>query len=302
MEALVEAATAAPSLHNAQPWRFRYLKDTATFELRAALDHALPHSDPDGRALHLGCGAALFNLRVAATHASWRPVTVLLPDRYDPRLLATVRLERPAGPADPGAGLAGLHPAIHRRRTSRLPFDDERVPDPVRATLREAAEAEGAQLHFPSGWHVQTVLDLIRDAEGRDLADPGRTAELHRWSEDAPGGASARDFAGRPVPARPHGGGEFEELPQLALLGTREDRPADWLRAGQAMERVLLVATGHHLSTALSSEALDWSDLRWTVRDPLSSMGQVHVVLRVGYGPPVPATPRRPVSQVLRVE
>lgn len=299
---LIRAATAAPSLHNAQPWRFRYLSGSGVVQVRAALDHALPHSDPHGRALHMGCGAALLNLRVAAAHADLDADTTLLPDRYDPRLLATVTLR----PGDAGGregdepGLGELYGEIRRRRTSRLPFGGERVPDRVRAHLRDAARREGAQLHFPSAWHTETVLDLIHDAEGRDLADPGRSAELSEWTETPPG----HDFTGRPVPAELHDttATEYEEAPQLALLGTAEDRPSDWIRAGQALERVLLLATREGLSTALSSEAVEWSDLRWTVRDPLSSMGQVHVVLRLGYGPPVPATPRRPVSQVLHID
>jgi hypothetical protein len=66
--ALVTAATAAPSLHNAQPWRFRFRSADGVLELWADLDRAMPHTDPDNRALYLGCGAALCNLRVAAAH------------------------------------------------------------------------------------------------------------------------------------------------------------------------------------------------------------------------------------------
>jgi nitroreductase len=292
---------AAPSLHNAQPWHFRYLRDDAVLQVRAALDRCLPHSDPHGRALHMGCGAALLNLRVAAAHDGWDPAVRLLPDPYDPRLLATVRLER--GPGDPE--LARLQPEIGRRRTSRLPFTEDRVPDPLRAALREAAEGEGAELHFPSAWHVGTVLDLVHDAEGRDLADPGRVAELTEWAgEEAP--PAGRDFAGRPAPpgnpAEPGAAPGNGQQPQLALLGTAEDRPTDWVRAGLALERVLLVATRHRLSAGLSSAPVEWSELRWAGSDALSAMGQVHVVLRIGYGPRVPATPRRPVAEVLRVK
>ncbi|MGK5530583.1 Acg family FMN-binding oxidoreductase [Streptomyces sp. URMC 129] len=302
--ALAEAASAAPSLHNAQPWRFHYLRGTATFQVRASLDRTLPHSDPHGRALHMGCGAALFNLRVAAAHEGWRPVTTLLPDPYDPRLLATVELAPPGG--DPGGGpglaaLAALYPAIRLRRSSRLPFDEERVPDQVRSVLREAAELEGAQLHFPSAWHLATVLDLVQDSEGRDLAVPGRVEELAQWS-GTEGGPPGRDFAGRLAPGDHAPATDPGPPPQLALLGTAEDRTSDWVRAGQALERVLLEATRHGLSTGLSAVAMEWADLRWTDRDPLSEMGQVHAVVRIGHGPPVPPTPRRPVSQVLRVE
>jgi hypothetical protein len=112
------------------------------------------------------------------------------------------------------------------------------------------------------------------------------------------GRAPVRDFAGRRyVPGRPTAA--FETAPNLALLGTGRDRPADWLRAGQALERVLLLATLKKLATALSSHALEERDLRELARDPASGMGFVHMVLRLGYGTPGTASPRRPVSEVL---
>jgi nitroreductase len=267
---LARAATAAPSLHNAQPWRFRFLTDSATFQVRAALDRTLPQADPHGRALHLGCAAALFNLRVAAAHAGWLPVTTLLPDPYDPRLLATVRMRRPVV-ADDAEGmrerteraeLAALYPAIRQRHTCRQPFRDEPVPEPVRAALRRAAEREGAHLHWPSPGEAWVILELSRDAEGHDLA---------RFTTSGTGQPS----------------------PQVALLGTPEDRPLDWLRAGQALERLLLVATGHRLAAALTCHTPEWSEPHAPERPQL--------VLRIGYAPPSPATPRRPVTLVLDI-
>ena len=54
--ALVKNATTAPSMHNAQPWRFRFLRDSGTVELYADPERAIPHADPVGRALHSGYG------------------------------------------------------------------------------------------------------------------------------------------------------------------------------------------------------------------------------------------------------
>ena len=317
---LVEDATAAPSMHNAQPWAFRHVTAEDVLELRADLTRAMPRTDPDHRALHIGCGAALFNLRVAAVHGGLAPEVRLLPDPGDDRLLAVVRLV--PGPADrtPDAGLARLHPAIRRRHTSRHPFTERAVPEPVRQTLREAAAQEGAELSFAGEWHAEFVLDLVRDAESRDLADPSGRAELERWTRLGPeadtavdgvpeyafgprrsgGRAPWRDFAGR-RPVADHGTVPFEHTQHLALLSTRGDRPADWLAAGQALERVLLAATLEGLATSLSSHPLESPDLRRLTRDPRSGSGQVQMVLRLGYGPEGPATPRRPVRDVLTV-
>ncbi|MFJ7103747.1 hypothetical protein [Streptomyces albogriseolus] len=70
--ALVHAAAAAPSMHNAQPWLFRYFRHSRTFDLHADFERRMPHSDPGARALHLGCGAAPLNLRVRPTTAGPR--------------------------------------------------------------------------------------------------------------------------------------------------------------------------------------------------------------------------------------
>ncbi|MER5436439.1 nitroreductase family protein [Streptomyces sp. NPDC002588] len=325
--ALVEDATAAPSMHNAQPWRFRFLRGDHAFQVWSDLERAMPRADPTTRALHLGCAAALFNLRVAASHAGWVPETELLPDPAEPRLLAVVRLtERRALPGnavedDLAEDLAPLYPAVHRRRTSRHPFTDEEIPPAIKDALSAAALLEGARLAFPDAWHVHTLLDLVHDAEGRDAMDAAASAELRQWtrvgaeaaetaSDGVPerafgprrlyGRAPVRDFAARaPVPGRE--AAAFENAPQLAVLGTADDRPRDWLVAGQAMERVLLQATLDGLATSLTSHALEWPELRWAVRDPRSAMGFIQMVLRLGYGPSGPGTPRRPVPEVLDI-
>ncbi|MDH6623099.1 hypothetical protein M2271_000886 [Streptomyces sp. LBL] len=321
--ALVEDAVAAPSMHNAQPWRFRFLRGDSTFQVYSDLERAMPRADPTTRGLHLGCAAALFNLRVAAAHAGWAPDTELLPDPADPRLLAVVRLSSPALPGNGLAeDLAPLYPAIRRRRTSRHPFSDEAIPPAIKDALSAAALLEGARLAFPDIWHVHTLLDLVHDAEGRDAMDAAASEELRHWTRVDTGAAETagdgvpayafgprkrhgrapvRDFAGRrPVPGRETAA--FENAPQLAILGTVDDRPRDWLLAGQAMERVLLEATLDGLATSLTSQALEWPELRWTVRDPRSAMGFIQMVLRLGYGPAGPGTPRRPVHEVLDIE
>jgi hypothetical protein len=176
-------------------------------------------------------------------------------------------------------------------------------------------------LVFPDAWHVQSVLDLVRDAEGREALDPGVRSETAHWARTEPADGTAasegipaeafgprqwgarspvRDFAvGREVSGRDWAA--FEKRPQIALLGTARDRPLDWLWAGQALERVWLQATLDGLAASLTSQPLEWPELRWVVRDPTSAMGHVQMVIRLGYGPEGPSTPRRPVADVLDV-
>ncbi|MEU5439898.1 Acg family FMN-binding oxidoreductase [Streptomyces griseofuscus] len=316
--ALVADAAAAPSLHNAQPWTFRYLRDIGVLRLYADLERTLPRTDPDNRGLHIGCGAALLNLRVAAAAAGLSPLVRLLPDPAYPEFLAEVHL---CGTGPPDGALAQLGPAIRRRHSSRLPFRDEEIPGEVRDGLSQAADGEGAQLLFTGAWHVQSILELVRDAEDREALAPDVCEETTRWThtelphaagvaDGIPGeafgprqrGTSApvRDFAvGRPMPGR--GWAPFEKNPNIALLGTARDEPVDWLVAGQALERVLLRATADGLVASVTSQPLEWPEIRWAVRDPVSSMAHVQMVIRLGYGPEGPASPRRPVADLLDI-
>jgi nitroreductase len=318
---LVAEATTAPSMHNAQPWRFRYVSDAHVLMLLADLRRAMHRSDPGNRALHIGCGAALFNLRVAAAEAHLGAEVRLQPDPSDSLLLAEVHFPQDAAdtPQDTDE-LRRLYPAIARRHTSRYPFDERDVPPKIRAALQEAAEREGAELLFPGPWHIESVVDLVRDAESRDALDPSALEDLRRWTRLGPeaetavdgvpeyafgprrsdGKAPLRDFAGREHVAG-RSTSSFERDPHLALLSTPGDTPSDWLLAGQALARVLLEATSAGLATSLTSHPLETPALRLLARDPVSGRGHVQMVLRLGYGPPGPTTPRRPVSEVLDI-
>ncbi|MGW6612003.1 Acg family FMN-binding oxidoreductase [Streptomyces erythrochromogenes] len=315
---LVGDAVTAPSMHNAQPWKFVFHVGGGVLALYGDPERAMTRTDPDHRSLHLGCAAALFNLRVSA---AWNGLSVhvqLLPDDAEPWLLATVTIDEAAdADREPGA----LHDAVRRRHTSRYPFDAEPVPPALLDGLRAAAHLEGCRLTVPDTWHIDTVLGLVRDAEHREEIDPLARAETTTWTSRTPsetgtrrdgipaaafgpkasgGPAPVRDFGWvNPIPNR--GWAVFEQRPQLALLSTRGDTRSDWLRAGQAMERVLLQATADGLATSMTSHPLEWPELRRTVRDPLTAMGQVQMVFRLGYGPAGPGTPRRPVSEILDV-
>ncbi|MFE2422972.1 Acg family FMN-binding oxidoreductase [Streptomyces hokutonensis] len=309
LETLIAASVAAPSIHNTQPWRFRLDADTVTLEIRAVAERSLRHTDPSGRALHISVGCALFNLRVAVAHHGWEPVTRLLPRPDQPDLLATVRL----------AGTARFSPeprlydAVWRRHSSRFPFSDRPVPAAVLTELGEAAHAEGSVLDLPGPAETDRLLRLTREAEQRNTTDSDRAAESRRWvhpptaeslgmppeaigPQDFRERIPMRDFSAHPhsqvLLARP-----FEKRPSIAVLSTLHDRRTDWLRAGEALERVLLVATAHGVRASLLHQALEWPDLREQLAD--SRRAHVQMVLRLGYGPQGPASPRRTARQAM---
>ena len=55
----------------------------------------------------------------------------------------------------------------------------------------------------------------------------------------------------------------FERHPQLMMLFTNRDEPADWLRAGQALQRALLTATSLGASASFLTQPLEIADLEF---------------------------------------
>ncbi|MBG0830102.1 nitroreductase family protein [Planomonospora sp. ID67723] len=305
---LITAAGAAPSVHNTQPWRF-IVRHREYVELHADPDRWLKVADPRGRSLRISCGAALLNLRLALRVSGHRPVTWSVPGAGDgsPTLLAAVR---PASAAPASAAEHDLYGAIKTRRTNRQPFTGAPVPQTVMDELITTARIEGAALVPLRAPASAALLEEVATAEEALTGNRGYRTELARWTSgqsDSDGVppyvqgprpigdlAPVRDFA-RVTRERVR----FEAHPQLAVLTTPGDGPADWLRAGQALQRVLLVATLHGVSASFLNQPLDLRDMRRHT-DPRHPGGHPQVIIRLGYGPAVPRAPRRPVPELLR--
>jgi nitroreductase len=308
--ALVAAATAAPSLHNSQPWAFAI--GPRHVEVYADAGRQLRTADAAGRSLLISCGAALFNLRVAAERLGFHPRVRVLPREDEPTLVALVDVDHRHSRQ---GTLGSYEPYIALRRTNRRPFRPRRVPAAVTGRLAEAARAEGAVLRlYDDPVEVTRLVDLLHAAELAERSDPELLSERRSWvggarSDD---GIPAESLGPRPrhprTPFRdlgPSGGAAreeagFEATPTVGVLSTEHDRPMDWVRAGQALERVLLEATASGVAASFLNQPLEQLDLRWLVRHPVTGVGHSQMVLRLGYGDEVPPTPRRPLDEVLR--
>lgn len=310
---LLTAAIAAPSVHNTQPWLFRVGADH--IDLLADFSYHLEHQDPHGRALLISCGAALLNLRIAVEHLGHTAQVTLFPDPDEPDFLARVVVDG----RHSRFGMSGeLFGAIARRHTNRDPYEDRPVPAPVLAALVEAAHQEGAVLHtITDPRERRRLVGLINDAdsEGDTASIAALVEEARKWTgveEDRPDGVPVsalgplptnpdtpyRDLArGRALPGRHFA--VFEKDPTLAVLTTAKDDREAWLTAGQALERVLLVATIEGLVSTYANQPLEKPSLRWLVRDPDEPIGFPQMIMRLGYAPPAPATPRRPLEDVV---
>ncbi len=316
-EEIVRAAGRAPSHHNAQPWAFRVAPGAV--EVWADRSRGMSVADPAGRQLLLGVGAAVYGVRLALAWLSVRPRVRLHPDRREQDLAAVVEAAAAGAPTDEEAR---LYPELPRRRTVRGPFTDEPLPVPLQVTLAEAAEAEGAALRWVVGQGERRGLAaLATTAEREQQADPAFRAELARWVGTPEGGRAGVPVAAlgptagaghaAEFPLRDFSGGRrdmagWDERPEahptVVALTTPGDGPADWLRAGQALHRLLLVASAAGVCASYLNQPLEIDRLRTQVREELRLDGHPQLILRLGRpaGPPHALTPRRPLTEMLR--
>jgi hypothetical protein len=77
------------------------------------------------------------------------------------------------------------------------------------------------------------------------------------------------------------------------------DEPAAWLRAGEALEHVLLEITRWGYAASLLTQVIEIPSTRSRLRNELGLDMNPHVLLRVGRAPKTPASPRRRLEDVV---
>jgi nitroreductase len=314
---LAEAAQAAghaPSVHNTQPWRWRVGPDA--LDLYAERGRQLGVTDPEGRLLHISCGAALHHVRVALAAEGWDTAVTLLPEGAHTDHLARVTLgaQQAVTPA-----AMRLFQAIAVRHTDRRPVSDIPVAADALAAASSAAAAEGAHLHMLQRDQVLDVAAAADAAQRVEIADEGWREEIAYWAgglqlagagvpESAIPAAPpqttvpGRDF-GRPG-SLPISAGHDRQAVYGILYGDTDDAYG-WLRGGQALSRIWLTATEMGVTVLPLSGAIEVDRTRAALAHLLSHVGHPYLVLRFGVADPdhpgAPHTPRLPTAQIIEM-
>lgn len=312
IEQLVAAALAAPSMHNTQPWRFS-VESGGVLRVHADGSRLLPIGDPGGRGLYMATGAALHNLELAARRLGFEPEIRIRPEPTDPAVLAEVRLTE--GPVRFSYVDEVMYRAIERRHTNRFPFRRRPIPQAVVSQLGEAADVEGVSLLALSAIERENAIALVYHANRVLESDALYVAEMAQWTsrrDDRVDGVPATAFGRRPekgsFPVRDFAvalrgaapwAAAFEPEPQLFLTATEGDLPADWLRGGAGLQRVLLVATTCGLSASFLYQPFQIDELRARLRRVVGATWYPQMLLRLGHGREVSGTRRRPPADAL---
>jgi hypothetical protein len=265
----------------------------------------------------MSCGAVLVNLRLAAAHFGHASSVEIVPGYRRDGLLARVRLEERSASTPE---VEELFRAIPRRRTNRLPLDGREPPEGLVTGLLREAHREGASLRPVEIHQRRVVAELIAEGDDAMWSSSRFRAELAGWTRTS--AASRRDG----MPAAALGMSDVAALLQpvlarlqnrasaeadrdrrralgtkaLLVLSTERDGTAEWIRAGEALQRVLLRATAAGLFASYFAQPIETPALRRRLAEVIGDRGAPQIMLRLGYGLEPRPTPRRRVEEVLR--
>ncbi|MCV7348313.1 NAD(P)H nitroreductase [Mycolicibacterium rhodesiae] len=309
----VELACRAPSVHNSQPWRWVAEGPSLKLFLDAG---RVPHAtDRSGREAVISCGAVLDHLRVAVAAAGWQAIISRFPNPNEPEHLATIDFSAMEFVTDAVRSRAD---AILARRTDRLPMapppdwasfesvlrstvDTDRVtiqvlPDSVRPQLAQASRLTESLRRYDASYHAELAWWTAPYEVSDGVPHSSLVSVTERDRVDI-----ARVFPGtEPADRRPE---VDHDRSTIVVLSTFGDSRRDALDCGEVLSDVLLEATLAGLATCTLTHMTELEASRDVVRALTGDRDDPQLLIRVGLAPAIgqtpPATPRRPLSDVL---
>jgi len=313
LRALLTWAVLAPSPHNTQPWSWS-VRD-GIIELRADNSRLLPVCDPDGRELHIGCGAALEHLLLRLGIDGVAVDVEVLPDPDDRDVLARVR----TGAGRPYESRPDLVDAMATRRTNRTAYHGEPMTEPLRSSLESACAGFGTNLRWLADEQTRAAaVRLIMESDREQMASREFRHELAQWmrpKHTSSDDGMAADLLGQrglaayvaPLVVRTFDVGTMqaardqqlaEGSPDLAVLWTATDDAASWLASGRALAHVTLLAEAAGRASAYMNQPCELPAARQRLARE-AGVTSPQLLLRFGLAAHVRAASRLPVADVL---
>ncbi len=305
------AALAANS-HNTQPWRFEFTGSRAV--ILPDLARATRVVDPDNHHLYasLGCAAENLMLAAAAVGSASAMTFLLQPGGIEIDLVAS----QPA--ASP------LFRAIAARQSTRVNFDGRPVSAADLAQLEQAATVEGCRvIVVPDRRAIENMLGLMVAANDLQVSNAAFVEELRHWMRfnaasaighgdglysACSGNPTLPDWLGdimfkRVFTAKAENAKCVQQVRSasgLAIFVSDRNDPMHWAQAGRSAQRFALQATALGLKVAFLNQVVEDAEYRSKLAT-LLGIGdhRPDLVMRFGYGPELPQSMRRPLTDVI---
>lgn len=310
---LVRYATLAASSHNTQPWIFQL--EANRIRILPDLSRRCPAVDPDDHHLYASLGCAAENMLLAAQAAGLQGSCT-----YD-EPTSGVQIDFKAAPAVRSA----LFEAIPLRQCSRSAYDGVPLTEGELKRLNDAGHGSGVSvLLLTDAEQKDLVARYVAEGNNAQFIDPAWTSELKSWVRFSANEAiHTGDGLFGPVMGNPRvprwlgllamqvrfsaKNQNHKDLVQIrsssaiaVFYSETDDRP-HWIEAGRCYQRLALQAAALDLRTAFINQPVEVAKLR---PEFARAVGIGHrrpdLVVRIGRGPQMPRSLRRPVADVIR--
>lgn len=313
LEYLVHYAIHAANGHNTQPWTFT--RSGGDVVIAPDFSRRTPVVDPDDHHLFASLGCAAENLALAAA-AEGQSASIGFDDVVDGQV--HIGLARGAAERNP------WFDAILKRQCTRSDYDGRAIPADDLRTLEDAAAIEGCRVVLLSERPKMDQLGaLIVAANTVQVEDPDFVAELQSWlrfnarSAIASGDGLYAACSGNPTlpswiaptvfrmvfSAKSENDKctrQVRSSSGLAVFLAEKDDKEHWVKAGQSYQRFALQATAMGMKHAFLNQPTEVPNFR---SDLLGLVGATeprpNLLVRFGYGDPMPRSLRRSVSAVI---
>ena len=310
---LVRFATLAPNSHNTQAWRFAVASGRIT--VHPDLARRTPVVDPDDHHLFVSLGCAAENLVLAAAARGIAGDLV-----FDDRGEGSIGFAHHGSAPRP----TPLCDAIPRRQSTRAVYDGRTVSVADLKTLTEAAAVPGVEVVLVTDRpQMDRIRDLVIAGNSAQLADPAFMAELKSWLRFSPGraldtgdglfgaasgnpklpewlGQRAFDLFFTPKSENEKYARQLDSSAGIAVFSGQRDDREHWVQVGRACQRFALQATVLGLKHAFINQPVEAPALRPELAALVGLPGRrPDIVMRFGYGPTLPYSPRRLVAAVI---
>lgn len=310
---LVTGAVKAASSHNTQPWRFRL--EPGRITVLPDFSRRCPIVDPDDHHLFASLGCALENLALTARaeglHANARV------DGHTGEIHIHLEAAQPS--------TTERFRAIDLRQCSRSLYDGSALTAAEARALEEAGQGEGVRLLLLTGDRsLEQVAEYVAAGNTAQFADAAWRRELEHWVRF--NGRSARtngDGLYGPSmgnPAVPDWLGKLfmkiafsveqqnrkdsrhirQSSAVAVIISGRDDRQ-HWIEAGRSYQRFALQAAAMDLRMAFINQPVEVAALRpqLAAHLGLDPSERPDLLVRVGRGPLMPRSFRRPLDAVI---
>lgn len=309
---LVRNATLAASSHNTQPWRF--IIRAASISILPDFQRRCPEVDPDDHHLYASLGCATENLVLAAQavglacHVSYQAAT------------SGIQVDLETGPPVRSQRFE----AIPERQCCRAKFDGTGLTAAQLHRLDDASRGEGVSAMFlTEPRQKEQIAEYVAAGNAVQFGDARWAAEMKKWirfnarearrTGDGLYGATlgipevprwlgrgmmrfAASARGQSDKDRAH----IHSSGAIAVLFSAGDDKQHWIEAGRSYERLALEASALGLSTAFINQPVEVAAIRSQLASHLGiGRARPDLIVRLGRGPKMPRSLRRPVEQVL---